>query len=78
MSWCKPDIQPKANQAQTCTFHSLSGMEHQLGDQAYDDPARRWEECHLQDPVSRVQSCSRVYWRIHLLVNEKQGWKPDP
>ena len=33
---------------------TFAGMEHQLGNKAYDDPVRRWQECHLSMPFSRL------------------------
>ena len=50
-----------------------AGVEHKLGDKAHDDPTRRWEECHFQDPLCRVQGGARVHWRLHLPLNEDQG-----
>ena len=33
---------------------TFAGMEYQLGNKAYDDPVRRWQECHLSMPFSRL------------------------
>ena len=51
-------------------------MEHQLGDEAHDDSTGRRQKRHISMLVSRLQSRTRVHWRIHLSVNEKQGWQP--
>ena len=47
---------PPAPQPQPKHVNFLSvGLEHQLGDEAHDDPVRGREERHLQLPLGRLQ-----------------------
>ena len=61
--------------AKMILFFPLAGMEHKLGNEAHDDPARRREKCHFQDSLRRVQSGARVHRRLHIPLDEDQGRK---
>ena len=54
----------------------LTGLERQLGSQAHDGAVWRGKR-HLQLPVSRLQSGSRIHRWIHFPVDALQRSQPD-
>ena len=72
VQWRWVAVQIADVQAWNFNLISFSGMEHQLGDETYDDPIRWWPKCHFQLSLCRLQSRPWVYRGIHFPFYEEQ------